>query len=201
MPCFEIVGKGFNVEDDSTDHLVRWIKAPSLEAVMRFVSKGPPMPLEYPPSQMKGCDHYSFEDGVDWVIDEDGRIVDEAPAGRNRSAKAKSVKKESGPRPALTASDFAPIQELYMAAKEYLGLTQLTSAQSHRWRLIDAIKAVEQAAQQSQELFSVKEEAKLLYDYIGDDLEIGDNAIVDTAEDRSGYWVEAWVWVYNHDND
>lgn len=75
MICFELLLKGYDGGTDETDHLVKWVKAPSREALDAFLLRyGLDSHLDGPPTVMDQ-DDLSYEDGIDVeLVGEDGRM-------------------------------------------------------------------------------------------------------------------------------
>jgi len=74
---FDLTLAGFNGHTDTTDHLVKWVKAPHREAVVRFAAAHG---LEgYTLDRLEGRDDYTFEDGVDVQLDYEGNVIAHAP--------------------------------------------------------------------------------------------------------------------------
>jgi hypothetical protein len=69
MKTYEITLPGFDIDNCETDHLVIWINAPD-----------PMIAYEFAKSLNADCEEllrdreYSFEDGVDFILDENGVV-------------------------------------------------------------------------------------------------------------------------------
>lgn len=76
MREFVITLKGFNPETSDTDHLVKWVLAPSIQCVQSWLaSTGLDDFLQETPNELG--DHaasYDWEDGVDVKLDTEGNV-------------------------------------------------------------------------------------------------------------------------------
>jgi hypothetical protein len=73
MKTYELTLVGFDIDDSTTDHLVKWVKAPNLEAVNNFVKKQS-FQLQESPRHMRGRDNQIHNSEVDYIVDENGNI-------------------------------------------------------------------------------------------------------------------------------
>ena len=75
MRCFDVTLNGFDGESDETDHLVKWVSAPSYAALQKFITRSN---LEGSVLTMHDMgdlrSKYGPEDGVDVIVGDDGRI-------------------------------------------------------------------------------------------------------------------------------
>lgn len=65
---FDVTRKGFDIETSATDHLVKWVKAPSREVLDKWLSDiGVTEHIDEPYEIYHGAD-IGFEDGVDVIL-------------------------------------------------------------------------------------------------------------------------------------
>jgi hypothetical protein len=68
MPTFQLTLKGYNPNTSKTDHLIKWVRAPHLEAVNEFLAVSD-WQLAEPPEQLGSyADDYNTEDGIDILL-------------------------------------------------------------------------------------------------------------------------------------
>jgi len=72
MKNYEVILTGFDANNSDTDHLVKWLRAPSLKAVKLFLGD---FPLHSKPSLHHIQDKLGFEDGIDVILDREGKVV------------------------------------------------------------------------------------------------------------------------------
>jgi len=72
MKNYEVILTGFDGSTDDTDHLVKWLRAPSLKAVKLFLGD---FPLHSLPTSMNNQGNLGHEDGIDVILDSKGEVV------------------------------------------------------------------------------------------------------------------------------
>lgn len=90
MICFDVTLLGYNaLAENEIDlsvadlqtlsmleaDLTKWVKAPSLKALNKFLDKLPEIALDETPFDME-TPYWGIEDGVDFIVDEDGYIIE-----------------------------------------------------------------------------------------------------------------------------
>jgi hypothetical protein len=68
MKTFDVTLEGFDPNTDETDHLVKWINAPSIETVRDFCSQ-----MNWKYESITEMEYYwplTIDDGVDYILDE-----------------------------------------------------------------------------------------------------------------------------------
>jgi hypothetical protein len=71
MNTYEVTLSGWNGNTDATDNRVKWINAPTLDAVHRLIAR-----LELPLyEEPKAIGPYTLGEGVDAVLDEWGDVI------------------------------------------------------------------------------------------------------------------------------
>jgi hypothetical protein len=98
------------------------------------------------------------------------------------------------PNGARTVCTFEPVQQLYEAALEALVRDEITP------RLEKAIQAIEVAAQESDNLDHVRQQAGHLYGGSSEGLEV---TVCDFVyhNETDGWWCNAWLYVADPDSD
>jgi hypothetical protein len=77
LKAFELLLHGFDGGTDETDHLVKWVKAPSLKVLERWLDETCLSAyLQRPPEPMPHYDDLGYEDGIDVVLDLEGKTDD-----------------------------------------------------------------------------------------------------------------------------
>lgn len=97
MKIYEVTLKGYKPDSDTTDHLVKWVKAYSLMDVERFVERNKldcvdDITIMNRPNAAK----YDYEDGVDLELDPRGMVIDGKTCYLNWPAQSRqALQKES----------------------------------------------------------------------------------------------------------
>jgi hypothetical protein len=76
MRLYELALIGFNPDTNATDHLIKWIRAPDLVAVTLFLRQNAIQ--GHICTIPEGKRYAKLEDGVDIVLDNNGKVVDKA---------------------------------------------------------------------------------------------------------------------------
>lgn len=72
MRCFDVTLRGYDGDTDTTDHLVKWVLAPDLDTLKRWLSKMG-MRLHSDPYDMGDyAAQYDWADGIDLKLFENG---------------------------------------------------------------------------------------------------------------------------------
>ena len=80
MRTYELALFGYNASVPATDGLIKWINAPSREAVERFITRNRLHLLLNPEKSVRRmeCQVLDMEAGVDLIVEDDGRITDKS---------------------------------------------------------------------------------------------------------------------------
>lgn len=69
MKAFDVTLRGYDGSTSDTDHLVKWVKAESLEVLLDWLERvGLEDKLDGPPREMPEYADLEFEDGIDVIV-------------------------------------------------------------------------------------------------------------------------------------